>query len=101
MRVPPDLPMPSLANHSPPLAMMSGTFISVSTLLTMVASWNRPLHRRERRLEPRPAALALERVEQRRLLAADVRAGAAVQREVELEHAVGRPGGPCRGSRAS
>ena len=34
--------------------------------------------RRERRLRARLAALALERLEQRRLLAADVRAGAAV-----------------------
>ena len=36
------------------------------------------LDRRERRLEARVAALSLERVEQRRLLAADVGAGAAV-----------------------
>ena len=38
---------------------------------------------RERRLQPRVAALALERVEQRGLLAADVGAGAAVHHEVE------------------
>src|SRR6185312_6284629 len=37
----------------------------------------------ERRLEARVAALALERVEQRRLLAADVGAGAAVDPERE------------------
>src|SRR3954463_9744597 len=41
----------------------------------------------ERRLEARVPALALERVEQRRLLAADVRAGAAV--DPELERVVG------------
>ena len=38
---------------------------------------------RERRLQARVAALALERVEQRGLLAADVGAGAAVHDEVE------------------
>src|SRR6185312_4737969 len=48
------------------------------------------LDRGERRLQARPAALALERVEERRLLAADVRAGAAVDGEVEL------PAGPAR-----
>ena len=41
------------------------------------------LDRRERRLQARVAALALERVEQPRLLAADVGAGAAVEHEVE------------------
>ena len=38
----------------------------------------------ERRLEPRLAAVALERVEQRRLLAADVGAGAGVHDELEV-----------------
>ncbi len=42
------------------------------------------LHRRERRLQARVAALALERVEQRRLLAADVGAGAAVDDQLEV-----------------
>ena len=42
------------------------------------------LHRRERRPRPRLAAPALERVEQRRLLAADVGAGAAVDGHVHL-----------------
>src|SRR3954471_19526888 len=41
------------------------------------------LDRRERRLQARVAALALERVEQRRLLAADVRARAAVHDPLE------------------
>ena len=41
------------------------------------------LDRRERRLQPRVAALALERVEQPGLLAADVGAGAAVQDKLE------------------
>ena len=42
---------------------------------------------RERRAQPRLAAVALERVEQRRLLAADVRAGAGVDHDVEVEAA--------------
>ena len=42
------------------------------------------LDRRERRLQPRVAALAFERVEQRRLLAADVGAGAAVDDQLEV-----------------
>src|SRR5690348_10364637 len=41
--------------------------------------------RREWRLEARFAALALARVEQRRLLAADVRAGAAMEQDVDRE----------------
>jgi hypothetical protein len=40
---------------------------------------------RERRLEPRHALLALEALEQRRLLAADIGAGAVVQHQVEIE----------------
>src|SRR6185437_9438219 len=43
------------------------------------------LERGERRLEPRHAALALERLEQRGLLAADVRARAAVHDDLEIE----------------
>ena len=44
-----------------------------------------PHHRREGRLEARVALLALERLEQRRLLAADVGAGAAVDVDLEVE----------------
>ena len=40
---------------------------------------------RERRLVPRLAAIALDRLEQRRLLAADIRAGADAQLDVEGE----------------
>ena len=43
-----------------------------------------PLHRRERRLEPGLPPVALQRVEQRRLLAADVRAGPGVDDDVEV-----------------
>jgi hypothetical protein len=48
------------------------------------------LQRRERRPRPRLPAPALERVEQRRLLAADVRAGAAVHDDL---HVAEEPGG--------
>ena len=41
--------------------------------------------RRERRLHARIAALALERIHQRRFLAADVRAGTAVEIEIRAE----------------
>ena len=42
-------------------------------------------HRRKRRLEAREAALPLDRLDQRRLLAADVGAGAAVHPDVDVE----------------
>jgi len=42
MRVPPERPMPSALNHAPPLSMIAGTFISVSTLFTIVGLPNRP-----------------------------------------------------------
>src|SRR5690606_37574271 len=47
-----------------------------------------PGDRRERRLEARLAAPALERVEQRRLLTADVGAGAGVDGDLEVVVAV-------------
>ena len=43
MRVPPDLPVPRPANHSPPLVTMSGMFMIVSTLLTTVGASKSPL----------------------------------------------------------
>src|SRR4051812_6675706 len=43
------------------------------------------MRRRERRLEARLAPVAPERVEQRGLLTADVRPGAAVDRHLEVE----------------
>ena len=49
-----------------------------------------PLHRRERRPRARLAAAALERIEQRRLLAADVRAGAAVDDDADVAEQPGR-----------
>ena len=60
-----------------------GTAAIVSRLFTVVGQPKRAGLRGERRLEPRLAALALERVEQRRLLAADVRARAGVDDDVD------------------
>ena len=64
---------------------MSSTLTSVSTLLTTVGLPNRPALDRERRLVARLAAVALDRLEERRLLAADVGAGAAAELDVEGE----------------
>src|SRR5665213_2760465 len=49
------------------------------------------LDRRKRRLEARFAALALERVEQSRLFTADIRTGAALDREFEIVIAAADP----------
>ena len=82
----------------PPSSRMSSTLTSVSTLLTTVGLPNRPACGGERRLDARLAAVALDRVEQRRLLAADVGAGAAAHLDVEAharaQHVVAeQPGG--------
>jgi hypothetical protein len=61
------------------MSMIGGIVAIVSTLLTTVGEPVEPFHRRERRLRAWLAALALERLEQRCLLAADVRAGPSVQ----------------------
>ena len=63
--------------------MIVGTVASVSTLLIKRRSLVEALDGRERRLQPRVAALAFQRVEQAGLLAADVGAGAAVDDERE------------------
>ena len=81
--VPVDVSVPISAYLPPPMRRTIGTFISVSTLLISVGPAVQALDGRERRLQARVAALALERVEQRGLLAADVGAGAAVHDEVE------------------
>src|SRR5690606_9365625 len=47
----------------------------------------RPLDRRERRLDPRPAPLPLQALDQPGLLAADVGAGPAVDPNVQVEAA--------------
>ena len=64
---------------------MSSTFTSVSTLLTTVGLPNSPFDDGERRLVARLAAVALDRLEDRRLLAADVRARALADLDVEAE----------------
>ena len=73
---------------------------SVSTLLTAVGLPNRPMLDRERRLVARLAAVALDRVEERGLLAADVGAGAAAELDVEGEagaqHVVAEQAGRAR-----
>jgi hypothetical protein len=76
---PGDFSVPHWRHQSTPWRRMNGTAAIDSTLLTVVGQPYRPVGRRERRAQPRLAAAALERVEQRGLLAADVGAGAAVQ----------------------
>ena len=57
----------------------------VPTLLTTVGRRVQAVRGRERRAQPGLAAEALQRVEQRRLLAADVGAGAGVHDDVQVE----------------
>ena len=64
--------------------MIVGTVAIVQTLLICGRRVVEALDRRERRPRARLAAPALERVEQRRLLAADVRAGAAVDDDLDV-----------------
>ena len=82
--VPGDCSVPKPLNHSAPVGDDPR---HVGERLDVVDQ-RRPaveaLDRRERRLQARVAALALERVEQRRLLAADVGAGAAVDDQLEV-----------------
>ena len=59
---------------------MQATEASVSTLLTTVGSFEQAGDHRERRAVARLAAEALERLDERGLLAADVGAGAHVRR---------------------
>ena len=84
-RSPVDFSVPIERNQSAPSSTIDGTLAIDSTLLTTVGAGVQAGHRRERRLEPGLAAAALERVEQRRLLAADVGAGAGVDDDVEVE----------------
>ena len=65
--------------------MMAGTAQNVSTLFKTVGHWNAPDDGRKRRPDARNAALAFERFEQRRFLAALVSAGAGVRVAVETE----------------
>ena len=65
--------------------MIAGTLAKVSTLLMTVGLPHRPLLGRIRRPDARLAALALDRVDQRRLLAADEGPGAEADLQVEVE----------------
>ncbi len=69
-------PMP--ANHDAPRRMMSGACAMVSTLLTVVGQPAEAHIGGEWRLQARLALFAFEAFEQRRLLAADVSAGAVM-----------------------
>ena len=65
--------------------MTAGTLAKVSTLLMTVGLPHRPLSRGIGRPHARLAALAFDRMDQRRLLAADESPGAQADFEVELE----------------
>ena len=71
------------AAYAGPSSTIGSTLTSVSTLLTTRRLAEQPDLDRERRLVARLAAVALDRVEDRRLLTADVGAGAAHDRDVE------------------
>ena len=79
------LSVPIARNQSAPLRTIDGTLAIDSTLLMTVGRRVEAGDGRERRAQPRLAAVALERVEQRRLLAADVGAGAGVHDDLEVE----------------
>ena len=65
--------------------MIAGMLAKVSTLLITVGLPHRPLSVGIRRADARLAALALDRVDQRRLLAADEGPGAEADLQVEVE----------------
>ncbi len=85
-RVPVDRPPPSAANAAPPLSMIHG---QVRHGLDVVDHGRVAVEadgrRKERRLDPGEAPLALEGLEQRRLLAADVGTGPGVDDHVDGE----------------
>ncbi len=63
--------VPISAYHSPPLRMMGATLAKVSTLLIRVGCSQKPFDRGIRRPRTRRAALAFDRGDQRRFLAAN------------------------------
>ncbi len=85
--VPPEFGGPRLRTTAGPLRRMVGTEAKLRVLLMVVGAPYSPKFGRERRLEARLAGLALERVEQRGLLAADVGAGADESMELEVDAA--------------
>ena len=83
--VPGDFSVPHCLNQSAPLLTMRG---SVDRRLGVVDHGRlavETLDRGERGPKPRLPPVALERIQQRGLLAADVRAGTSVQDDVEVE----------------
>jgi hypothetical protein len=95
--VPADFGVPMRAHQAPPSRAMCAAAPGLDVVdhrrLAQVA-----VGHRERRADARDAALALERLDQRRLLAAHVRAGAEVDLDVEVE-ARRRPGPRARAAR--
>ena len=65
--------------------MISGTLISVSTLLTAVGMRKRPDCVGKGRLVARFAAIAFDRIEQRGFFAADISAGASADFDIEVQ----------------
>ncbi len=83
--MPVDCSVPKLLNQSAPLIDdVRGVHQRLDVVDQRRAAVE-ALDGRERRLQARVAALALERVEQRRLLAADVGAGAAVDDDADVD----------------
>ena len=85
--VPALLGLPVSVNHAGPLVTMGAMLYQVSTLLMLVGHAPQALLRGERRARARAAGLAFERSDERGLFAADERAGAFHQFDVEVEAA--------------
>ena len=102
--VPRERSTPRSAYAAPPSARIVGHVARVSTLLTTVGLPNRPDERRDRRLGADHPALALEALQHRGLLAADVGARAdphvQVERQVGAEHRRRRAARGCTRSRS-
>ena len=81
------LALPVSVNQAGPFETMGATLYQVSTLLMLVGLPQRPFCAGKGGRGPRPAGLALERRDERRLLAAHEGAGALDQLQVELEAA--------------
>ncbi len=90
--VPAERVVPISRYQAPPWMAISAAAQNVSTLLTTVGCWPVAVRDRIGRAIARDAALALQGLDQRRLLAADVGAGAHVDRDVEVEAGLPRDG---------
>ncbi len=88
--------VPTAAKASGPIVMRCGMLASVSTLLMMVGLPNSPWTAGKGGPRTRHAAPALDAVDQRGLLAADERAGAHLDDDVQVEAADQRCSGPSR-----